>query len=309
MSNNSLKDVRILDSYPRLVQYIDGIFYDGEGGIIETAFGQTLFQSDITVKLADNKTLGRFVNGDVIAAQGKSYEQVLRDIAIEYINPVFTSFIINGGAGNATTVEVGTTITSPQQFTWSTVANDGTISKIDIYNVTAGSYVVQNILNTGSYNATFTPILLTTPGVQQRWKGILYNTGIGAPFPTRDSMMFAITPYYKQFYGNTSSTVNSSSLARALPLNTFTTVNSLSLPLITTNKFAIAIPATKKVVTIITSSFETLYSSTNPGNYPLMVVTSMNVADASGTNVPYTVYNYSTATPLGVTATVTLSLI
>lgn len=45
------------------------------------------FQNDITVSLSGGKTLGRYTNGQVIPASGKTPEQVMNLIAVEPINP------------------------------------------------------------------------------------------------------------------------------------------------------------------------------------------------------------------------------
>jgi hypothetical protein len=70
--------------------------------------------SDITVTLADGKTLGKYVSGDTIPAIRLTLETVLRDIALEYVHPVFTAFSVTG---QATTIEVGTLLSGSKTFT------------------------------------------------------------------------------------------------------------------------------------------------------------------------------------------------
>lgn len=79
-----------------LINYIGGLktsdfVNDGDDGInpfisLADIPAQT-FQNDITVSLSGGKTLGRYTNGQVIPAAGKTPEQVMNLIAVEPINP------------------------------------------------------------------------------------------------------------------------------------------------------------------------------------------------------------------------------
>jgi hypothetical protein len=89
--------------------------------------GGGTFSSDIVVSLSGGKTLGKYTNGQTIPSNGLTAEQVMRLIAIEYILPVFTSFSISG---QATTVEVGATLSTPATFIWGITVNSGTITTI-----------------------------------------------------------------------------------------------------------------------------------------------------------------------------------
>ncbi|SNR92721.1 hypothetical protein [Hymenobacter mucosus] len=53
--------------------------------------GESTFLADIPVSLSNGKTLGKYPNGSTIPALGKSFEQVLRDIAIEDIYPTYST--------------------------------------------------------------------------------------------------------------------------------------------------------------------------------------------------------------------------
>lgn len=79
------------------------------GNYLIQVSGDFVFQDDILVSLASGKTLGRYANGQIIPAKGKSFEQVMRLIAIEpqYPELIAPTFSLSHNQG---TREVGTTV-------------------------------------------------------------------------------------------------------------------------------------------------------------------------------------------------------
>ena len=114
------------------------------------------------------------------------------------------------------------------------------------------------------------------------------------------SNIIGVNGQYKQFYGNVDSFPTTSSEVRALPSN-FTSINTFVTSKITTTKFTLAIPATKNLVSAVTQNFETI-----TGSFILSTALTQ-VADAGGNLINYKVYNFSTAVPLDLTVTITLS--
>lgn len=49
-----------------------------------------VFEEDIPVVLKDGKTLGKYKSGQIVPAQGKTFEEVMRDIALEAVEPSVT---------------------------------------------------------------------------------------------------------------------------------------------------------------------------------------------------------------------------
>jgi hypothetical protein len=108
-----------------------------------------------------------------------------------------------------------------------------------------------------------------------------------------------VTGAYKQFYGPSASLVTTSAGVRSLPSSRFNVTGSFVTPIFNDVKFVIAIPATRTLVSVITSNNETITAN--------FVLSTFNVNDAGGNAVSYDVYTFTSVIALGVTATVTIS--
>ena len=73
------------------------------------------FAANVTFVLATGKSFGKYTNGQTAQWAGLTPVAAILDAANEYIQPVFSFFSV---AGQATTVEAGTTITGAKNFTW-----------------------------------------------------------------------------------------------------------------------------------------------------------------------------------------------
>jgi len=108
-----------------------------------------------------------------------------------------------------------------------------------------------------------------------------------------------ITGKYKHFFGPSASAVTSSAEVRGLSNSRFDNTGSFVTPIFNDVKFVIAIPATRTLVSVITSNNETITAN--------FVLSTFNVNDAGGNAVSYDVYTFTSVIALGVTATVTIS--
>src|SRR5690606_18845049 len=131
-------------------------------------------------------------------------------IVAPYVNPVFTSFSVSG---QATTLEVGSTLSGSKTFTWNITQNSGTVPTIDIYDITAASTLVSGTANDGSHSATITTNQLNSNGATQQWRGVGNNT---SPAGTFNSGTFTVTAWFYRFYGPASSDPANSAAVRAL---------------------------------------------------------------------------------------------
>ena len=249
------------------------------------------FQSDIVVSLSSGKTLGKYTTGQTIPSAGKTFEQVMNDIAIEYLLPSITSFSISG---QSTTVESGTVISGTKSFT---------------FNVSQPSNVNSNsliIYQQGSPLASYIPV--TSPStwsigtINTSGNGTSYSfyaTAVNTQSTVFTSNTYTITSRYNQFYGNVTTTPTTSANVRALTNNNFANVNSWVTPVISTTKFALSIPATKLLTNAITANFENITSSFS--------LNTFNVNDAGGNAISYKTYTYTSSVPLDLTITITVS--
>jgi hypothetical protein len=215
------------------------VIYDGRGG----AAG-LLFNNDIPVVLADGKNLGRFLNGDTILAIGKTAEEVITDIAIEYLAPAFTSFSM----GLTGTVEVGTSFTGLTNSTWSTTQpGNVAVDSIGITDVTNSAILAFPLSNDGSESVDLQGPIAKTTETSNTWQIALANTLAGTA--TRN---VTTTWSYLQFYG-VGTTPASSAQVRALGNQRFNTAgNSFTLNTGSVeNVFNIALPPGKSISSVV----------------------------------------------------------
>lgn len=69
--------------------------------------GSFVFQDDIVVALSNNKTFGKYLNGDTMPLSGMTFEEAIKDIAIETINPTFVNPSYSLSSSITGTKEVG----------------------------------------------------------------------------------------------------------------------------------------------------------------------------------------------------------
>jgi hypothetical protein len=262
-------------------------------------------QSNITVSLANGKTLGKYLSGQTVLSTGMTLEQFARDIAIEYVNPAFTSFEQTGNAPNL--VEVGITLSGNTSFSWGITLNSGIVPSIDIYDNTAAATLLATTSNDGSQDVVITTKQLNSDGATQSWKGIGNNTN-GAAF---NSSNFVVTSRFFYFFGSVSNfpVDNNNGAANRtygfdLLGNVFKAngITSFTLQTGTVNtKFIVLLPPG----ITITSVIDATNANTNITNdYVLGTIT---IKDAGGTDRLYNKYTLSTASPYSTSANHTIT--
>lgn len=247
------------------------------------------FTQNIIVSLSGGKTMGKYLHGQTIVAIGKTPEQVIRDIAIEYINSFFSIFSISG---QVTTIEVGTTLSGSKTFIWTITLGSGVVPLIDIYDNTASSTLLAATTNDGTQVVTVATIQLNSNGAIQSWKGIGTDT---TPPITFNSANFVITSRFMRFYGPNATTPTNSAQVRALSVSEFQIPGANTFILNTGTveiKFHIALPPG----VTITSVFDLDALSANITSFYVLTGT-ISVNDAGGTARTYNIYRMDIGTP------------
>lgn len=253
---------------------------------------ESVFSSNVTFVLSAGKSFGKYTNGQVAPWMGLTAVKAMLDAAIEYLAPVYTSFTITG---QATTVEVGTTLSGSKTFTWAITVNSGVVATIDLYDNTAVATLLAGTPNDGTQAQTITTIQLNASGAAQAWHGVGHDSG-GSPSDF-NSLNFTVTAYFYQFWGAVSATVNNSATVRALPSSSFHT-GGMTFILntgTTLTKFDVALPPGSTIVSV--TDLDSLGADLT---LQYISIGTINVTDAGGTPRLYNVYEMSIATPYSV---------
>lgn len=265
--------------------------------------------------------------------------QVLDTILFPDILPTYTIPTISISGSSSGTLEVGTTVNQAISVTGvkndagiytqlEILRNNVQIAQVlnpvgtQIGNIAPQfGYPSPNNPNF-SYNLPFTDSGFVVPLGSSNWRGEgNYNAGLpklnnkgvtdtraaavrSTNAPQAASNDFStgnvtITGLYRQFFGVSSTDVTNSAQARALPSNNFTSTSNFASGTFTLNKYIIAVPNTRNLVSVITVNNENITS--------LFVQTNINVNDAGGTPVAYKIFTFTSAVPLNVGATIILS--
>lgn len=114
---------------------------------------------------------------DVGDALTGTVSDILEQILVPYVAPVFSSFSISG---QSTTVEVGTTLSTPVDFAWA-FDDPGkiTASTMDIYDVSGASYLATNISTTSPATSVNIGTIQKTNSGSHSWRGEATSTGSG----------------------------------------------------------------------------------------------------------------------------------
>ena len=251
--------------------------------------GGDVFPSDIVVNLSGGKTFGKYEHGDTIPSTGLTAVEVITNAAIEYINAEFTAF----GVSQATTVEVGTTLSGTRTFTWGIDQNSGSVPSIHIWDETDSSYIIMSTPNDGGEVVTITTYQLNSEGGIQQWRGV--GTDV-TPVPdvVFYSNFITITARYYRFYGPVVASPVDSITVRALPSSAFqvgTDVFNLNTG-ITLTKFVVALPPGVTISSVI--DLDALNADITS---EYIFTGTINVLDAGGTNRAYNIYEMNVGTP------------
>lgn len=272
--------------------------------------GGGTFTQNITVSLSGGKTLGKYTNGQTIPSAGQTFEDVMRDIAIEDIAPTYTPATLSLTDSVANQDEVGTAYNNNLLATFtqndagiltqiriqkngSDMLPNGVLSPLPKNDV--GTYPLGSITYVAyaNYNAGIIKNYLPS-GTPDPRPALIRN--VNAPQAAENnfaSNTVTLTGFYKIFYGPTASAPANSANVRALPSNQLT--NAGNVFILNTgavqNIFAVAIPATMSLVSVI--DLDALNANIT-ANY---VLTTFNVNDAGGNPVAYKIYIMTNAVP------------
>jgi len=253
----------------------------------EPSTGEPKFTEDITVRLSAGKSFGKYINGQVIPAAGKTAREVILMALDEYINAVFTLFNIDG---QNNIVEVGTTIVGDKTFQWAITDNSGDVDTLDIFDVTEGLTLVAGLPAVPAFAIQAIPAKqLNANGAAQAWQAIGYDLNSGGA--AVNSGTFTVTARYLRFAGPVAAIPADSAAVRALP-STFQTgpgtfiLNTGSVEKI----FAVLLPPGFT----ISVAFD-LDALNAPLNYAL--VDTRNVDDAGATPRVYNLFVLENAVP------------
>lgn len=241
-------------------------------------------------------TVGGLPSGSAIS--GNTYDAIIQSIVAPYVNPSFSSFSVSG---QATTVEVGTTLSGSKTFTWGITLNSGAVSLIDLFDITAGSTLLSNTPNDGSQAQTVTTIQLNTNGATQSWRGILHDTNV---VQNINSSPFTVTSRFYRFFGATASSPANSAAVRALPSSAFHTgASTFTLTTGTTLiKFVVALPPTVTISSVIDTGNLNADITAN-----FILTGTINVLDAGSTNRSYNIYEYNIGSPYPVSTNLSIT--
>ena len=253
------------------------------------------FTTDFNYNLPVGKSLGKLTGTGVYPAIGLTQEEFLREIANEYINAVFNSFSITS---QATTVEVGTTLSEDRIFTWTMTLNNAIIPTINIFDNTANAVLV-NTPNDNLQVQAITTILLNANNATQSWRGIGVNTN-GANI---NSNNFVVTSQFYRYWGAVGSTPTNpldgtvnrtyvSSLNKAFKTNG---ANSFTLVTGTTNnKFLVILPPGVTITSVIDTGNLNLNITSS------YVLSTITIKDAGGTDRVFNQYLFNPDNAYGV---------
>lgn len=273
--------------------------------------GSSIFQDDIVVSLSNNKTLGKYENGETIPSAGKSPEEVMRMIAIETIDPTFVnpSLTLSSSVTGVREVGVNLAITLTAIFNrgqikgkivngvWDANAEQnkraGVATKYLFDGTSNGNNNVKTISNyTTKLGAnTFSAVVEYESGPQPiDSAGNNYNS----PLPSGNiSRTTSYTGVYRRFFGSSSNNnIDNSTDVRALPQTALDNA-STTFFLDTGNvnrSFYIVIPDSRTLEKVVNRNTNATVTSG-------FIESTIQVEDAGGTLRDYRMYKMTNAEP------------
>lgn len=250
--------------------------------------GVGVFAANVTFVLSAGKSFGKYTNGQTAPWAGLTAVQAILNAAIEYINPAFSSFSISG---QATTVEVGTTISGSKTFLWAITLNSGAVATIDLYDITASATLLANTPNDGSQAQVVTTNQLNANAAAQSFRGILHDTNV---VQNINSAPFTITARFFRFYAPSATSPVNSAAVRALANSAFQLAGAVFNLLTGTveTKFVVSLPPGVTIVSVFD------LDALNANITAQYVLTgTVNVLDAGGTNRAYNIYEMNVGSP------------
>lgn len=280
------------DPYGSIIKYWDGDEYIPITGILSPGTSN-VFENDLSVSLMNNKTFGKYSNGTIIPAAGKTAIEVIEDAVLEYMIPSFSSFT----STISSVYEVATSLSQIMQFyfQFNNIQNISPNS-LSLYDITTGTYRIQNSSIEATKNVDIGIVQKYINGHYSQW--IAYVTDVNNNLI--NSNIITATWRYRIFYGSVDSTPITSSDVRAM--NTvWDTTNQFQIVL-NKLKYTIALPPGKSIISVITQNNEPIKSNFIKRQSAIHVLLGDGV-----TTAPYDIYDFESATIMNLYANVTLS--
>lgn len=141
---------------------------------------------------------------------GQTYDYLFEHIYAPFVNPTFASFVMSG---QATVVEVGTTISGSQTFTWTTTSSGNVaVNSIDIDDITGSTNLITGTANDGTHSVGVGTVQKIIPALNTwRITGDYASPGVGSF--TRD---FTVNWYWRQYSGTSANVVLTEAQIEAL---------------------------------------------------------------------------------------------
>jgi hypothetical protein len=223
-----------------LLEVNGAVIYDGRN----SAGSGSVISQDYPVVLSSGRSVGQFVNGDIMPTTGLNLDQFVQLIATETLAPAFTTFNLD----QSSPIEVGTTIDGSRLFTWDTI-NQSNIESgtVNIQDITNGSTIGSALAPSGSLSANIGSITKVAPN-SHIWRISLTSTD--GDIITRD---FNVNWSFLQFFGPASAFPTDSAEVRSLGSNRFS--NSGNTFILNTGsterRFVIAVPDGRTIASVI----------------------------------------------------------
>lgn len=236
-----------------------------------------------------NITVGGIPAGTVLT--GKTYDDLFEELLITYLAPAFGSFSVTG---QATMVEVGTTLTGSKTFTWSTTnPSNVQTNSIAIRDQFTNTLIGSGLANDGSESLSITTRTFTNDTQTQPWRVEGVNTNL-VPF---NSGNFTVSSKYYRFFGPAASQPANSAQVRALPVTAFQTAASNTFILNTgtvQTTFYVALPPLRIISSVI--DIDALNANITSS---YVLVGTVSVLDDGGVGTPrtYNLYKMTVGVP------------
>jgi hypothetical protein len=140
-----------------------------------------------------------------------TYDEVFQQVFFGFIPPVFTSFLI---VGEATSVEVGTTVGGTKSFSFS-ISRPANVAPntLDIVDVTTATALASNIAVTSPVSVIVPSFTFNTQG-SHSFRARADNTGV--PSAQFQSALFTINAYWLKHWGTSPNTTLTENQVEAL---------------------------------------------------------------------------------------------
>ncbi len=245
--------------------------------------------NSLEMNFVDENSISTVTVGGIPAGtdlNGKTFENLFKEMLIVYLNPSFTSQSSN----YTSTVEVGTTVSGSVIFNWTTSNSTNVkINSLSIFDVNTATLIASNLANDGSESAIVNNNLLNTLNAVQNWK----IRGLNTEDVLFESNNITVIAKFKRFFGATSITPTTATV-RSLT-NEFQISSSQTFILntgSTLTKFSVALPPGINIASVI--DLDAL-NAVITANYVLLGTIIVN--DIGGTPRTYNLYEMNIGAP------------